>query len=73
MSGISTIIDPAGRVVKLAPVGKKTTIIGNVAFMKVRSLYSVVGNIPWICILVMLIALSIFSMSETRREIVSNR
>lgn len=62
MSGISTIIDPAGRVVKSTTVGEKTAIVGNVAFMKVRTLYSMVGNMPWICIAVMLCSLAIYSL-----------
>ena len=71
MSGISTIVDPSGRVVKSADVGGKTAIVGNVAFMKMRTLYSMVGNIPWICILVMLVSLAVYSIIHKRRATVS--
>ena len=46
-SGVSAIIDPAGRVVAHSSVGKEDTVLGTAHYMRAWTVYAAIGNAPW--------------------------
>lgn len=55
MSGISTVIDPVGRVVEITDVGEKTVITSRVVLMDTPTVYSLTGNAIWWGMLLLLL------------------
>lgn len=54
-TGMSAIIDPVGRVLRRSPSYRAATVIGDVAWMRGRTLYEALGDTPWwLCLLVVL-------------------
>ncbi|HRI66946.1 MAG TPA: apolipoprotein N-acyltransferase [Polyangium sp.] len=58
-SGVSAIIDPVGRTVVNSGVYTKETLVGDVRFLRERTVYSALGDIPW-WILTALVGLASF-------------
>ena len=46
-SGVSAIIDPNGRVVVQGETFKQQALIGDARYMRVETVYSIIGNAPW--------------------------
>lgn len=46
-SGVSAIIDPVGRTIVHSGVYTKENLVGEARFLKGRTVYSVLGDIPW--------------------------
>ncbi|MSP25748.1 MAG: apolipoprotein N-acyltransferase [Myxococcales bacterium] len=46
-SGVSGIIDPVGRVVVQGGTMKREALVGEARYMRVATVYSVIGNAPW--------------------------
>lgn len=46
-SGVTAIIDPIGRVSELSDLFVAQAMVGDISFMKGRSVYSYIGNWPW--------------------------
>lgn len=49
-TGISAIVDPAGRIVQRTPQWKKASLAGTIPLMQGRTVYAVLGDwIGWVC------------------------
>lgn len=46
-SGVSAIIDPVGRNILHGGVYTKESLVGEARFMRERTVYSMIGNLPW--------------------------
>ena len=46
-SGVSAIIDPVGRATVVSETFTQQALLGEAKFMKGRSIYSKLGDIPW--------------------------
>lgn len=57
-SGVSAIIDPVGRVVAHTDTFKEQAIAGEVAWLHARTLYEVLGDVPWWLAAALAVALS---------------
>ncbi|MBN2342360.1 MAG: hypothetical protein JXR45_12780, partial [Deltaproteobacteria bacterium] len=68
MSGISTIVDPVGRIVQRAGVQEEKALISRVTFMKNRTVYSYVGNRPWWVVVAALLFVRIFAIRRARGQ-----
>jgi apolipoprotein N-acyltransferase len=51
-SGVSAIVDAAGRVVAHGGTFREETVVGQIRWMRATTVYSVVGDIPWYAALV---------------------
>jgi apolipoprotein N-acyltransferase len=57
-TGVSGIVDPYGRVTHRSRVFEQTGIVGEVRFIKARTIYAVVGDVvPWISVAIVAVAL----------------
>lgn len=60
-SGVSAIVDAAGRVVTHGGTFREETIVGDGRFMRAWTLYGVIGDIPWYLVTLAIGAMSIWS------------
>ncbi|WP_437683013.1 apolipoprotein N-acyltransferase [Sorangium sp. So ce131] len=67
-SGVSAIVDPAGRVVVHSDTFKEQSILGEARFMRARTVYGMVGDIPWYVAAVASAAMAFVSRPERWRR-----
>ncbi|EYF02456.1 apolipoprotein N-acyltransferase [Chondromyces apiculatus] len=60
-SGVSAIIDPVGRVVTHGGTFREETVFGEARFMRSRSLYNVIRDVPWYLATLAILAMAIVS------------
>ncbi len=67
VTGISAIIDPVGRTLGTIPEGKEDTLAADIHWMRGRTLYAVVGDVPWWLFVAGSLAVSFWRRRSPRR------
>ncbi|WP_437820450.1 apolipoprotein N-acyltransferase [Sorangium sp. So ce1078] len=66
-SGVSAIVDPVGRVVVHSDTFKEQSLLGEARFMRARTVYGTVKDIPWYVAAVASVAMALFTRPERLR------
>ncbi|KYF86986.1 apolipoprotein N-acyltransferase [Sorangium cellulosum] len=66
-SGVSAIVDPVGRVVVHSDTFKEQTLLGEARFMRARTVYGTVQDIPWYVAAAVSAAMALFTRPERWR------
>ncbi|WP_437563815.1 apolipoprotein N-acyltransferase [Sorangium sp. So ce542] len=67
-SGVSAIVDPVGRVVVHSDTFKEQTLLGEARFMRARTVYGTVQDIPWYVAAAVSAAMALFTRPERWRR-----
>ncbi|WP_437786069.1 apolipoprotein N-acyltransferase [Sorangium sp. So ce1097] len=67
-SGVSAIVDPVGRVVVHSDTFKEQSLLGEARFMRARTVYGTVQDIPWYAAAVVSVAMALFTRPERWRR-----
>ncbi|WP_438030341.1 apolipoprotein N-acyltransferase [Sorangium sp. So ce233] len=67
-SGVSAIVDPVGRVVVHSDTFKEQSLLGEARFMRARTVYGTVQDIPWYAAAVVIAAMALFTRPERWRR-----
>ncbi|WP_437693391.1 apolipoprotein N-acyltransferase [Sorangium sp. So ce176] len=67
-SGVSAIVDPVGRVVVHSETFKEQSLLGEARFMRARTVYGTVQDIPWYAAAVVSAAMALFTRPERWRR-----
>jgi apolipoprotein N-acyltransferase len=68
-SGVSAIVDPVGRVVVHSGTFREEALLGEARFMRSRTVYETLGDIPWWLATIVIVAMATFSRPRPRPTI----